>query len=253
MAYAGRGWPVFPLWGVLPGGRCACGRERCDRPGKHPIAGAVAEGWKDASTDPERIRAWWRAYPQANVGLVTGAASGLLVVDVDGPAGLAAAGERGGYPVAPTVRTGRGRHIYLRLPPGDIRNRAGFLAATYLRATGGYVVAPPSVHASGAVYAWEITPDQAPLPAAPGWLLPLITRPDRAAAGREVGPQQAGPPAEGPAAGGTLPAGERQQRYAEAALEHELARLAQALPGTRNDALNRAAYSLGRLIPFLGR
>src|SRR5947207_3382883 len=83
--YAERGWPVLPLWWPRPGIGCACGRPDCSKPGKHPL---TRHGLHDASTEAAAIRHWWTRWPRANLGIRTGAASGLLVVDVDGPAGV---------------------------------------------------------------------------------------------------------------------------------------------------------------------
>src|SRR5690349_18840931 len=87
MAYAARGWPIMPLWWPLAADACACGRPDCAKPGKHPLS---RHGLKDASTDPAVIERWWSRWPDANVGIRTGSASGLLVVDIDGRAGVEA-------------------------------------------------------------------------------------------------------------------------------------------------------------------
>src|SRR5699024_3406300 len=64
VAFAEAGVPVFP----------------CAPDGKQPI---TRRGFHDASTDPGRVRAWWGRFPAANIGMPTGAASGVVVVDVD--------------------------------------------------------------------------------------------------------------------------------------------------------------------------
>jgi hypothetical protein len=79
LAYATRGWPVLPLHSVQ-NGRCTCGAAACRSTGKHP---RTANGIKDATTDLEQIKQWWACWPEANIGIATGAASGLVVVDVD--------------------------------------------------------------------------------------------------------------------------------------------------------------------------
>ncbi len=133
--YAARGWPVLPLCWPLPAGACACGRPGCSSPGKHPL---VQRGLHAASTDPERIRRWWGRWLWANVGIRTGAASGLLVLDVDGtagsgPPGRAAAPEAGtptracprtdGCPARPVVRA-PGSTSAPRAAPSSPRPRA---------------------------------------------------------------------------------------------------------------------------------
>ena len=69
LAYAARGWPVFP---------CQVGQ-------KTP---ATAHGHLDATTDPEQITAWFTRNPRWNLAIATGA-PGPDVLDVDehGPAG----------------------------------------------------------------------------------------------------------------------------------------------------------------------
>jgi hypothetical protein len=59
----------------------------CRSPGKHPIAAVAPHGYKNASIDETVITTWWTRYPYANIGLVTGRASGIVVVDVDGAKG----------------------------------------------------------------------------------------------------------------------------------------------------------------------
>src|SRR5579884_1684144 len=79
LAYAGWGWAVFPLHAVVDG-RCSCRRAACAHPAKHPV---TRHGLLEATRDPARIRLWWARWPWANIGVATGAASGLVVVDVD--------------------------------------------------------------------------------------------------------------------------------------------------------------------------
>src|SRR5207249_1220410 len=80
LAYAANGLPVFPLHGVRDDGRCTCGDPRCEDVGKHPrLKGA----FKTATRDPEVIRDWGRRWPDLNVGIPTGAASNLVVLDID--------------------------------------------------------------------------------------------------------------------------------------------------------------------------
>jgi hypothetical protein len=79
LQYAGREWPVFPLHSPMDG-RCSCGNGNCPSPGKHP---RTPNGVKDATIDPGIIAARWEKWPDANIGLATGIASGLVVIDVD--------------------------------------------------------------------------------------------------------------------------------------------------------------------------
>lgn len=138
--YAAMGWAVFPL---VP-------RE------KIPLLSKAkgGNGLKDASADLNVVTAWWTKYPDANIGLTTGGASGLVVVDVDGADGEAALALYGMLPETVESHTGKGRHLLFTGAP-DIRNSAGKLGPQLdVRAEGGYIVAPPSVHPNGGTYRW---------------------------------------------------------------------------------------------------
>lgn len=116
--------------------------------------------WAEFQTRPpteEEVEDWWTRWPNANIGIVTGAVSGIVVVDVDGQNGLG--WMKANMPVTGVyVETSKGWHGYFKHPGGKISNRAGLAPEVDLRADGGYVVAPPSVHPSGKVYKWEFTP-----------------------------------------------------------------------------------------------
>lgn len=175
------GWRVFPLHWTDDAGMCSCGNLACGGPGKHP---RTPKGCLDASVDAEAIRAWWSRWPDSNVGVATGA--GLLVVDVDPRSGgddsmVDLCRTLGALPDTIECLTGGGgRHVYLSTRT-DVRNSAGIIGAGVdVRGEGGYVVAPPSSHASGRAYAWEVTsrPDEvdlAPVPQA--WLDAMTARP----------------------------------------------------------------------------
>ena len=142
---------------------------------------AAANGSKAASTDPGRIEHWWRAYPDHNIAIATGAISGVFVVDVDG---LDAEAElrkfesaHGELPASVEAITARGRHVYLKMPNTAVRNSAGKIAPGIdVRANGGYVLAPPSIHPSGRRYAWSVDSTDV-FADAPDWLLCKITAP----------------------------------------------------------------------------
>lgn len=106
-----------------------------------------------------------------NIGIVTGKLSGLTVVDFDTPEAIEKAKEKG-FPKGPLVKTGKGFHAYCKYEEGhrNFQKKAG-LPGVDLRAEGGYVVAPPSIHESGHVYHWVEGRDlNIPLPEAPEWL-----------------------------------------------------------------------------------
>jgi hypothetical protein len=108
------------------------------------------------ATDLE-LRTWWRRWPDAGVGVVCGAVSGVIVVDGDPRNGLALADLVGRLPVTPTVETGGGGlHLYFARPPGLVIPKiAGLLPGPDLQGEGSYVVAPPSVHPNGQLYRWS--------------------------------------------------------------------------------------------------
>ena len=144
--------------------------------GKEP---RTKHGLKEASKDAGAVLAWWKRWPHANVGIATGAASGIVVLDVDARSGgretlASLEDEQGRLPETPTVLTGGGgQHLYFR-DPGGLRNSAGRLGAGLdVRADGGYVIAPPSNHTNGNRYRWEVSSriGEVELPEVPPWLL----------------------------------------------------------------------------------
>ncbi|HCE66863.1 MAG: hypothetical protein A2X82_11625 [Geobacteraceae bacterium GWC2_55_20] len=153
LEYASRGIPIFPLG---PQGKLS-----------------IVKWGSEATTDPEQIKAWWQQNPNYNIGLLTGAKSGIAVVDFDSREALAR-GKELGLPDGPTVKTGRGFHLYCQQSEGT-RNfqKRSDLPETDLRAEGGYVVAPPSIHENGEQYSWFICKglDDLPLPPLPEWIL----------------------------------------------------------------------------------
>lgn len=120
------------------------------------------------------VEAWFKATPNANIGIVTGAISGLVILDLDSADAIAEA-ERRGLPDTIMVRTGKGRHVYFRHPGYKITNRAGFLPGMDIRGDGGYIVGPGSIHPSGAQYTWDNPPGQITLAEMPEWLAEALS------------------------------------------------------------------------------
>lgn len=150
--YASTGLSVFPL---LPND-------------KKPV---TKNGVKDATTDIRQISQWWDRKPDCNIGIACGSISGgLVVIDLDrhedrGVDGYHALKEweqlNGKLPDTATCITGSGGYHYYYLDPlHEYSNTAGKQAAGIdTRGSGGYVVAPPSIHPNGNRYEWEANQD----------------------------------------------------------------------------------------------
>jgi hypothetical protein len=159
----------------------------CQPRGKAPACDA---GLHAATTDPERINRWWRASPDLNIGIATGAASRVFALDVDGEDGEASLrkleGEHSALPSTVEVITGKGRHCYFRSGEHRIDNSAGQLGTGLdIRGDGGYVIAPPSIHPSGRSYAWSVD-GASDFAAAPDWLIAKIGAPKNGKAGKPL-------------------------------------------------------------------
>jgi hypothetical protein len=227
LSVAARGWHVFPC---LPGGK---------RP-------ALRDNWQRlATTDPARILRWWTRTP-FNIGISCGQ-SGLVVIDLDvasnhpgsespasGADSLIALCHQHGQPYPDrtfTVSTPSGGiHLYFEAPCQPLRNSTSRLGPLIdIRAAGGYVVAPGS-RVGGLSY--EV--GNAAYPASlPRWVAHLLKDSPAPAVVNRCLPS---------------PGTHRATRYALAALREEIAKVAAARPGIRNDTLNRAAFSLGQLV-----
>lgn len=103
------------------------------------------------------IQAWWRKWPKANIGNITGKLSGIAVIDVDAAEGKQEISkyipDSCEFPVCETP--GGGQHFYFRYPKNvDLRNNCRAVPGCDLRAEGGYVLAPPSKGENGKRYQW---------------------------------------------------------------------------------------------------
>jgi hypothetical protein len=168
--YATSGLAVLPLHSIRSG-RCTCGRA-CTSPGKHPL---THHGKDDATTDPEQVMRWWDRWPWANVGIRPPA--GVIVLDVDPRNGGAVAlrelcRAHAQLPQTLTARTGSGGlHIWLGYAG---RARGQLCRGVDVKTESGYVVAPPSLHASGCRYEWRVV---LPTARAPHWVRRLLAPP----------------------------------------------------------------------------
>jgi Bifunctional DNA primase/polymerase, N-terminal len=149
LKWADRGFPVFP---IVPRG-------------KKPLGSLVPHGLKDATRENAIICGWWRHEPKANIGIVTG--GGHFVLDLDDAEAVSWFG-RHGAPKTLTVRTARGFHVFFACDAKVPSSTARIAPGVDVRGDGGYVVAAPSIHPSGAVYtiARNLPIADAPNPAA---------------------------------------------------------------------------------------
>ena len=179
--YAQKKMKVLPLY-IVNLNKCSCSKgESCTSPGKHP---ATKNGLKDASNLIEQVEEWFNS-KLYNIGLLTGPENGFFVLDIDKKNdGLQSFEEmentNGKLPETYRVKTGGGGfHLYFKYPPNlTIHNKQEILKGIDIRGDGGYVVAPPSMHKSGALY--EASPDLdfsiKNFSEAPRWLIELITK-----------------------------------------------------------------------------
>jgi putative DNA primase/helicase len=271
LAFAARGWPVFPCSPenkrpLLPKDKDSEGR---------PIRGSG--GVSKASTAPEQIRSWWKRWPHAMIGVSvgkakadTGSTAGLFVLDFD-PRTDPETGEdftldrlkpeteaKIGCALPPSlgVRTPSGGvHVYYRQPEGEpITNRGNLPRHVDVRGLGGYTIVPPSFcegdgkNARGG-YRWLHGDADAPIAEAPPELIAVL----RDKATRTERERLESPPG----APGRAPApeivDERLRSFALKALDEECRELA-ATPigggrhGGRNNGIYHAAFNLGQLI-----
>jgi len=140
LEYAPKGWPVLPLKGKLP---------------------LTKHGYKDASCSREQIKKWWKKHPSANIGIVTGDRSQLIVVDVDNKNGKCGDEslrelERQFDDLPNTLKAktpSNGWHYVFRMPKLGIKSNKGVREGIDLLANGSYFVAPPST-IDGKTYQW---------------------------------------------------------------------------------------------------
>lgn len=190
LSYAGQGLKVFPCY-EMEGGKCSCGKTDCQSPGKHP---RTQHGLNDATTDEVQIKAWWDEFPDANIGIRTGAESGLVVLDIDPRHGgndtLEELIMQHGRPdTAECLTGGGGIHFYFRHPGGHVKSVSDNLPGVDVKADGGYVIAPPSNHYTGGSYEWEASSifGEVELAPCPAWVLDIANGPKtRKAAGNKA-------------------------------------------------------------------
>ncbi len=166
--YANIGLAVFPVHYLNENKECSCGGQPKCSPAKHPI---TFNGYKDATKDNQVIESFFQN-DNRNIGIATGKVSGIWVMDED-KLGLVDELETkfGKLPETPIVETGKGRHFYFRWFDGCPKQTQKTKEGYDIRSDGGYVIAPPSIHANGNQYRWLVSPEQTPFALAPDWLV----------------------------------------------------------------------------------
>jgi putative DNA primase/helicase len=174
-------------------------------PLKMPVAGdarsgkvpACKNGVKDATTDPKKFKKLVESLPKFNLGIATGEASDIVVIDIDPRNGgdktfAAIEDELGALPKTVTVKTGGGGiHLYFESPKGGLRSAVIGEGVDFL-AEGKYVVVPPSLHGSGRQYFWakDSSPRSVRIATLPQAWRNFIANPVRKAASPKTGPEQ---------------------------------------------------------------
>lgn len=175
LEYLALKYPIFPVCSPLMGAHqhFIDGKLKdCtpDKRGKNPMV-----PWKAYQTGlptAEKVRDWWRRWPDANIGMATGEFSGVIVLDCDSGEARQLVLGKGGLEKAPAVWTGTpgGIHFWIEHPGYSVKNFVKEIPGTDFRGDGGYVLLPPSLHHRGARYRWnEHTIGKAPAKM-PEWL-----------------------------------------------------------------------------------
>jgi hypothetical protein len=177
ITYARNGWNVIPLHTPQGDNTCSCGESGC-KIGKHP---RLLKGWPKVTCDVGTVEAWWKQWPDGNVGLRL---DGLVALDVDPKNGgfeslAKLEAEYGPLPQRARQRSGSGGWHYLFEAVPDIEKNRGFRPGLdFLTGNDCYIVVEPSVHATGGTYTWTDGPDplsmrrdEIPLLVPPEWLL----------------------------------------------------------------------------------
>lgn len=189
--------------------------------------------YQERRATEDEIAEWFPEGAEQNVGIVTGAISDVVVLDVDSRDALETIQNKHPLPHTPSVKTGKGWHFYFKHPGWMIKNRAGILPGVDVRGDGGYVVAPDSVHPDGQEYTWEVSPEEIEFAELPDWLVNLV-------ASKHIQSEASNP---------SKLSGVDNVSADDARLFDELlGRLISAEEGTRNDTLNRVAFEAGQYV-----
>lgn len=180
--YLAQGLTPIPLYGVVAGGVCTCDKSAaCESSGKHP---RVKRQTAIDATE-EKWQSWCAAWPEMNLGILTGRDTGVFVVDIDprhgGDKSLEKLfSEHGNFPVTLSASTGGGgTHYLFSIPAGiTVRNSASNLGEGIdIRGNGGLIVVEPSATAGSYKWQGQSLPTRDQIAPPPGWLPHLIDAP----------------------------------------------------------------------------
>jgi len=152
LSYLRKGWAVIPIKSPAMI-KTDMDQKELIRQCKIPLI-----PWKEFQSrlpTEQEVSEWFGKWPDANIGIITGKISNLVVFDLDSDNAVEYAENEGGFPETVKVKTGKGYHVYMRHPGFEVRGSVNKKLDIDIRADGGYVVAPASVHGSGNVYEWE--------------------------------------------------------------------------------------------------
>jgi hypothetical protein len=178
--------PLYPPDAGRPG-VCSCRKgENCHSPAKHPL---TEHGKDDFTANRWQLQKWAEQHPGCNWG--GRPPEGVIVLDVDPRNGgydslTELESRHGPLPATLTALTGGGG-MHFWFVGGSGRGSLGKgLPGLDVKTHTGYLVLPPSIHASGKPYTWDRKLDAA---YQPQWLWDLLNPPVRSiTVGRTIAP-----------------------------------------------------------------
>lgn len=172
LAYSRLNWSVIPI-----------------KPGeKRPLV--KWEKYQHERADIDLIKSWWTFYPYANIGIVTGQVSGIIVVDIDSLEGHRAYIALFGK-IHCTVQqnTGNGCHLIFKHPGNqEYRTIPRIYTDIDIKADGGYILVPPSIHPNGSQYRWVVSPHLSNLSKLPEKILSRLQTSPKSSVGKSQNP-----------------------------------------------------------------
>lgn len=172
LLYCRQGFSVIPVHSVRSG-KCTCGKDDCQKPGKHPRI--EWGGFQRRRAKEAEIIQWWKRWPCANIGIVTGSISRVVVLDIDGETGVESVRGKALPNTVVAESGGGGWHYFFKYPEGQsVGSTTGLLPRVDIRADRGFVVVAPSNHISGEKYSWVNEPGNTKLADVPEWLVELL-------------------------------------------------------------------------------